>query len=172
MFLKTERQPGKGLASHGAQSQGAQPLGSRVQGKSAQADMPSPGGFSRREMRQINSGRQPIEARLDLHGLVSRSGSYGAAQFSAAMPASGPAPCAGDHWQGAHSSRKCDLDAMAKPSRVCCAVLFPCGLANQTFVVVSGFSQAPRRHGGEGALYVRLRRNLNVMQAIFKARAS
>ncbi len=124
-------------------------------------DVPVTTDFSRREMRQINSGRQPIEARLDLHGLYQEAAHMALRHFLRqcqdqdfrhvlVITGKGRTPAPSELMYG-------DTEQGVLRRVV------PLWLAEPDLrEIVSGFSQAPRRHGGAGALYVRLRRNRSV----------
>lgn len=113
--------------------------------------------FSRREMRAINSGRQEIEARLDLHGLDQAAAHSALGRFLRQC-----------HQQDLRhvlvitgKGRPSRFDAvMGEAEQGVLRRLVPLWLDEAGLCeLVVGFSVAPRRHGGEGALYVRLRRH-------------
>jgi len=121
-------------------------------------DVPVSTDFSRHEMRQINSGRQPIEARLDLHGLYQEAAHMALRHFLRQCQdrdVRHVLVITGKGRTAAHS----DLIYGEAEYGVLRRVV-PLWLAEADLrEIVSGFSQAPRRHGGAGALYVRLRRS-------------
>ena len=120
--------------------------------------MPQVEGFSRREMRAINSGRQPIEARLDLHGFYQEAAHMALRHFLQR--------CQRDRLRhvliitGKGRSSSHGMTASGAGEQGVLRRLVPLWLCEpdlQSLVV--GFAQAPRRHGGAGALYVRVRRS-------------
>ncbi len=124
---------------------------------SQQIRLPQQNSFSRREMRQINNGHQSIEARLDLHGMRQANAHMALVNFLAnaqtrgfrhvlVITGKGRAP-GGDEMM------------FGEQEQGVLRRMVPVWLGEpECRLIVSGFSDAPRRHGGEGALYVRLRR--------------
>jgi DNA-nicking Smr family endonuclease len=120
--------------------------------------MPKPAGLDRRTEQRLRRGAIALDARLDLHGLT-QARAHGALRAflldahrrgwrtvlvitgtGAADPAPGP-------------------DSAADRPRGVLARQVPHWLAGAELrQVVSGFREAHRRHGGRGALYVRVRR--------------
>lgn len=120
--------------------------------------LPDLGGFSRREMRQISSGRQSIEARLDLHGLRQNAAHVALKGFLVQSQARGFRHVLVITGKGRSNPRD-DL-MFAGPEQGVLRRVVPLWLAESDLrLIIAGFSEAPQRHGGEGALYVRLRRN-------------
>ncbi|MCF6197823.1 MAG: Smr/MutS family protein [Hyphomicrobiaceae bacterium] len=140
--------------------QGGAGAASRAPGQAAtgKVELPAAADFSRREMRQINNGRQPIEARLDLHGLYQEAAHMALRNFL----------------QRCHQQDLRHVLVITGKGRTAAPTELIYGEAEHGVLrrvvplwlgepdllgLVAGFSQAPRRHGGAGALYVRLRRN-------------
>ena len=114
--------------------------------------------FTRREMRRLSSGRQAIEARLDLHGLHQAAAHASLTGFLMQSRARGLRDVLIITGKG-RSSLQDDLQygeqEIGVLRRMVPLWLNEAGLSEY----VTGFMQAPRNQGGEGALYVRLRRN-------------
>ncbi len=119
-----------------------------------------PAALDSRQVRRIKSGRKTIDARLDLHGMRQRQAYEALRRFLFAAAAKGfqtvliitgkggpPTPDAGV-WSGGDGSQRGVLKRMV-----------PLWLSGPELggLVVS-FGTAHVRHGGEGAIYVRLRR--------------
>ena len=122
------------------------------------ADLPASSDFSRREMRQINTGRQPIEARLDLHGLYQEAAHMALRNFLQNCQSQDLRHVLVITGKG-RTAPISDL-IYGEPEHGVLRRVVPQWLGEpELSALVAGFSQAPRRHGGEGALYVRLRRN-------------
>ena len=127
--------------------------------------VPELSSFTRREMRQIDSGRQPIEARLDLHGLRQAAAHVALRGFLINAQSRDLRHVLVITGKG-RSSRSDDLIPgyedeydLGSEQGVLRRVV-PLWLSEPDLRdIVTGFNEAPRRHGGEGALYVRLRRN-------------
>ena len=114
-------------------------------------------GFSRREMRQIDSGRQPIEARLDLHGMYQSAAHTALRGFLERSQSRGLRHVLVITGKG-RSSRPDDL-MFGDPETGVLRRMVPLWLGEPDLrSIVTGYNEAPRRFGGEGALYVRLRR--------------
>ncbi len=115
--------------------------------------------FSRREMRQIDSGRQSIEDRLDLHGLHQSAAHRALKNFIQQSQANGLRHVLVITGKGRTlgPAERDYMNAGYEPGILRRMVPLWFGemdLRNY----IAGYTQAPRRHGGEGALYVRLRR--------------
>ena len=117
--------------------------------------------FDRRAARQVASGKVAIDARLDLHGVRRRDAR---AQLLAFLRASQEQGCKtvlvitgkGDEASG---HRDHLADALGEPQRGVLRRLVPQWLAEPELrSVVLSFTTAGVRHGGNGALYVQLRR--------------
>jgi DNA-nicking Smr family endonuclease len=123
----------------------------------ARPSAPEPAGLDRRTTRQIGSGRMDIEARIDLHGMRQSEAHTALRRFLLRSHAAdkrlvlvitgkgGPSPQR-DEW--GHEIERGVLRRNV-----------PRWLQeSELAAIVVGFSPASLRHGGEGALYVRLRK--------------
>jgi len=120
--------------------------------------VPEVADFSRREMRQINSGRQPIEARLDLHGLYQEAAHMALRNFLQRCQQQDLRHVLVITGKG-RTAAPSEL-IYGEPEHGVLRRVVPIWLGEPELgTLVAGFSQAPRRHGGAGALYVRLRRS-------------
>ena len=116
--------------------------------------------IGRKEARQIRSGRVEIDARLDLHGLRQRE-AYGALQsFLANAQANGHRYVLIITGKGGLAPEDEDENFFhERQERGVLKRAVPRWLAEPAFRAwVIGYESAHTRHGGEGALYVRLRR--------------
>jgi DNA-nicking Smr family endonuclease len=108
---------------------------------------PAPASLGRRARQRVARGRDPIDGRLDLHGLTQ-------AEAHATL------------WRFLHSAQtrgaKLVMVITGKGRGGEGGVLkrqVPLWLALPEFrAMVAGFDEAHQRHGGEGALYLRMRR--------------
>ncbi len=128
-----------------------------------QIQLPQQDSFSRREMRQINKGHQPIEARLDLHGMRQAGAHIALVNFLAnaqikgyrhilVITGKGRANASEDMMFG-------EPEQFGDQERGVLRRMVPLWLGEPDLrLIVAGYSDAPNRHGGTGALYVRLRR--------------
>ena len=123
-----------------------------------QIQLPQQDSFSRREMRQINKGHQPIEARLDLHGLRQAGAHIALTTFLSNAQARGFRHVLVITGKGRSNGAEEMMFGESEPGVLRRVVPLWLGEPDVRDIV-AGFSDAPRRHGGEGALYVRLRRN-------------
>ena len=125
--------------------------------KSAPAAAPksAPGPLDRRTRTKLSRGGLEVDARLDLHGLTQRAAHQRLGRFLAEAQANGarlvlvitgrgrPAEPAEGHGEARGVLRRA----------------VPDWLQSQEFrPFVAGLDEAGRRHGGAGALYVRIRR--------------
>jgi DNA-nicking Smr family endonuclease len=154
------RHRASGNGSSGASGQKA-PTNYREKSSQTTGEMrplPDLGSFSRREIRQISSGRQSIEARLDLHGMRQAAAHAALRGFLMQSQSKGLRHVLVITGKGRSSPREDLLFAGQEPGVLRRVV--PLWLSEPDLrAIITGFSQAPQRHGGEGALYVRLRRN-------------
>lgn len=112
---------------------------------------PAVGGFDRKTITRLSRGSVAIDARIDLHGMTQEAAHRRLLRFLESARADGArivlvitgkgAPDAVDGGRGI--LRRAVPDWLRSPS---------------FRSHVSGYENAGRRHGGEGALYVRLRR--------------
>jgi DNA-nicking Smr family endonuclease len=109
--------------------------------------------LGRRLRQRIGRGAEPIDRRLDLHGLTQHEAHHALARFLWAAQADGAKMVLVITGKGARPDR--DLFA----ERGVLRRLVPQWLRQSEFrELVVGFESARAGHGGEGALYVRLRR--------------
>ena len=112
------------------------------------ASTPPLASLDRREKQRLARGREPIEARIDLHGLTLAQAHAALARFLRAARADGAKFVLVITGKGAHEGERGVLRRQV-----------PQWLRSSEFgELVVGFEAAHVRHGGEGALYVRLRR--------------
>ena len=116
--------------------------------------------FDRRKARQIASGKAEVDARIDLHGLDQREAYLRLRGFLADAHARGDRLVLVITGKGGGGEALDRLGELAGERRR--GVLrrnLPHWLEEPQFrEMVSSFTQAGARHGGAGALYVRLRR--------------
>lgn len=111
---------------------------------------PGPNGLDTKDLRRIARGRTPIDGRLDLHGLTREDARARLLDYLAMSRAAGRRTVLVITGKGS-----------AGPSRGGGVLRreVPLWLATAPFAaMVAAVDQARREHGGEGALYVRLRR--------------
>jgi DNA-nicking Smr family endonuclease len=114
--------------------------------------------LGRRLKQRVARGREPIEARLDLHGMTQQQAHAALLCFLHRAQASGVKTALVVTGKGLRkSSSDAEHDAGHRPGVLKRQV--PMWLALPEFrPLVVGFDDAHVGHGGEGALYVRLRR--------------
>jgi DNA-nicking Smr family endonuclease len=114
--------------------------------------------LGRRLKQRVARGREPIDARLDLHGMTQQEAHAALLRFLHRAQASGAKTALVVTGKGLRkSSRGAEHDADNRPGVLKRQV--PLWLALPEFrPLVVGFDDAHVGHGGEGALYVRLRR--------------
>jgi DNA-nicking Smr family endonuclease len=114
--------------------------------------------LGRRLKQRVARGREPIDARLDLHGMTQQEAHAALLRFLHRAQASGVKTALVVTGKGLRKSSSRDgRDADYKPGVLKRQV--PMWLALPEFrPLVVGFDDAHVGHGGEGALYVRLRR--------------
>ena len=114
--------------------------------------------LGRRLKQRVARGREPIDARLDLHGMTQQEAHAALLRFLHRAQASGVKTALVVTGKGLRKSSSSDgHDADYKPGVLKRQV--PMWLALPEFrPLVVGFDDAHVGHGGEGALYVRLRR--------------
>ncbi len=128
-----------------------------------QIQLPQQDSFSRREMRQINKGHQPIEARLDLHGMRQAGAHIALVNFVANAQAQGYRHVLVITGKGRSNASEemmfGEPEQFGDTERGVLRRMVPLWLGEPDLrSIVAGYSDAPSRHGGAGALYVRLRR--------------
>jgi DNA-nicking Smr family endonuclease len=114
--------------------------------------------LGRRLKQRVARGREPIDARLDLHGMTQQQAHAALLRFLHRAQASGAKTALVVTGKGLRkSSSGAEYDADGRPGVLKRQV--PLWLALPEFrPLVVGFDDAHVGHGGEGALYVRLRR--------------
>ena len=114
--------------------------------------------LGRRLKQRVARGREPIDARLDLHGMTQQEAHAALLRFLHRAQASGAKTALVVTGKGLRkSSSDAEHDAGRRPGVLKRQV--PMWLALPEFrPLVVGFDDAHVGHGGEGALYVRLRR--------------
>lgn len=123
--------------------------------------------IEKRKSRQLEKGRRPIEAVLDLHGMRQREAHAALRHFIAKSHAGGLKFVKVITGKGArlgdddrrHRAFDVPVGAWGEGERGVLKRLVPDWLREPGIgALVVGFSSAGRGHGGEGALYVELRR--------------
>jgi DNA-nicking Smr family endonuclease len=120
---------------------------------------PPAAAFDRRKMRHLASGKLEIDARLDLHGLRQSEARYRLVHFIRSAHDRGCRMVLVITGKGSREPIDRLADALGEPQRGILRRVVPQWLDEpdmRAFVI--GFTTAGPRHGGEGALYVRLRR--------------
>ena len=113
--------------------------------------------LDRQTSRQLEKGRLTIEARLDLHGMRQRDAHAALRRFLKSAQAKGQRHVLVITGKGVEPDRTRSF--YEEETRGVLRQAVPGWLNNPEFSsIVVSFSQAPRRLGGEGALYVRLRK--------------
>lgn len=109
--------------------------------------------FDRREAKELNAGRVAVEARIDLHGMRQREAYAALKAFLVRAQAEGRRHVLVITGKGSVGGET----SGGEPGVLRRAVPFWLERPELRSVVVS-FTRAGPRHGGEGALYVRLRK--------------
>jgi DNA-nicking Smr family endonuclease len=114
--------------------------------------------LGRRLKQRVARGREPIDARLDLHGMTQQEAHTALLRFLHRAQANGAKTALVVTGKGLRKSSSSDgRDVDSRPGVLKRQV--PMWLALPEFrLLVVGFDDAHVGHGGEGALYVRLRR--------------
>jgi len=117
--------------------------------------------FDRRAVRQVASGKISIDARIDLHGLRLREARGELRMFLLAAQAKGARTVLVITGKGDVSSERDNLaSALGKPQRGVLRRAVPQWLEEPDMrAIVLSFTAASVRHGGDGALYVQLRKH-------------
>lgn len=116
--------------------------------------------FDRRAFRQVASGKVAIDARLDLHGLQRGDAQLRLRAFLAESWAKGRRVLLVITGKGAEAETKDHLAGMlGRPERGVLRRSVPQWLEDPEFrTIVLSYATASLRHGGDGAIYVRLRK--------------
>lgn len=134
----------------------ARAMGSAAKPSAAPAAPPAPIPADRRARRALARGRLSPEARLDLHGMTLDRAHPALLRFVARAHTEGLRLVLVITGKGRAGEE--DLDPVARPRGVLRRQV-PDWLSQPPLSgIVQGMAPAHRRHGGEGALYVRLRR--------------
>ena len=115
---------------------------------------PPVGGFDRKTVTRLSRGTVAIDARIDLHGMTQEAAHHRLLRFLEASRADGGRIVLVITGKGAPAE-----PGLGGSGRGVLRRAVPEWLRSAPFrLLVSGYENAGRRHGGEGALYVRLRR--------------
>jgi DNA-nicking Smr family endonuclease len=132
----------------------AQPL---AKPKPKASPVPQRAELDRQTSRRLEKGRLEVEAKLDLHGMRQRDAHAALRRFLKSAQ--------GRDYRhvlvitGKGATQEAAKSFYAEEARGVLRQAVPQWLSDPEFAsIVVSFSQAPRRLGGEGALYVRLRR--------------
>jgi DNA-nicking Smr family endonuclease len=113
--------------------------------------------FDRRERQRVARGRQTIDARIDLHGMTQSQAHDALMHFVRGAQGNGARLVLVVTGKG--SSKGSKMPNNAEPERGVLRRQVPLWLALPEFrPLIVGFDEAHLTHGGQGALYVRLRR--------------
>ncbi|MBC8014055.1 MAG: Smr/MutS family protein [Methyloceanibacter sp.] len=127
----------------------------------ARATKPAPAArgepLDRQTARQLEKGRLPVEARLDLHGMRQRDAHAALRKFLKSAQGKGYRHVLVITGKGAAPDESRPFYEDNERGVLRQAVPHWLAAPDLAHVIVS-YSEAPRRLGGEGALYVRLRR--------------
>ena len=117
--------------------------------------------FDRRAVRQVASGKVAIEARLDLHGMRQRDARVELHAFLRAAQSRGLKTVLVITGKGDPAVERDHLaNALGKPQRGVLRHSVPQWLGEPDLrSVVLSYTSAGTRHGGDGALYVQLRKS-------------
>jgi DNA-nicking Smr family endonuclease len=145
--------PPPSAEQHSSEMPAPQPV--KVRPKPRPPAVPAP--LDRQASRQLEKGRLAVEARLDLHGLRQRDAHAALRRFLKTAQARGKRHVLVITGKGAGAAESKSFYEEEERGVLRAAV--PLWLAEPDFAsLVVSFSEAPRRLGGEGALYVRLRK--------------
>jgi len=144
---KPEPKPGAAAGANAPQRAGARPA-------SPPAKSPPLAPFDRRLKQRVARGRDAIDARIDLHGMTQNQAHRALVRFLRRAQTDGARIALVVTGKGAGSAAR---DAASERGVLRRQV--PLWLALPEFrPVILGFEEAHLSHGGQGALYVRLRR--------------
>jgi DNA-nicking Smr family endonuclease len=134
------------------------PARSRLPAAPSTAALPALTPLDRRFKQRVARGRQQIEARIDLHGMTQREAHAALLRFLHRAQADGAKTVIVVTGKGGGRTAKGGADDSLRERGVLRRQV-PMWLALPEFrPLVVGFVDAHAGHGGEGALYVRLRR--------------
>lgn len=140
-----------------AQAPVAQPRNAR-----AQAPHPPPqptSGMDRRQEQRLRRGRADVDGRLDLHGMTQVHAHAALRRFLLSAQSRGERTVLVITGKGSPEGARFDTESMWGSGRGILRRLVPEWLAAPDLrPLVAGVAEAGQRHGGSGALYVRLRR--------------
>ncbi len=121
---------------------------------------PPPAEFDRRELRQVTAGKVAIDGKLDLHGLHQDTAHARLRAFLVASRAKGHRMVLVITGQGAGPGRHdYDEEPFGRTPRGVLRRSVPLWLEEPDLrAIVLSYASAGVRHGGEGALYIRLRK--------------
>jgi DNA-nicking Smr family endonuclease len=146
-------QPPPSAEQHSSEMPAPQPV--KVRPKPRPPAVPAP--LDRQTSRHLETGRLAVEARLDLHGMRQRDAHAALRRFLKTAQAKGKRHVLVITGKGAPQSESKSFYEEEERGVLRNAV--PLWLAEPNFApLVVSFSEAPRRLGGAGALYVRLRK--------------
>jgi DNA-nicking Smr family endonuclease len=132
--------------------------------RGAQHVLPSPAGLDRKTVRKLGSGRLEIDARIDLHGMRQNEAHTALRRFLFASYERGARLVLVITGKGVPAGQREDSLGNWSESGRERGVLrrnVPTWLEEPELrAIVISFSGAAVRHGGDGALYVHLRRNV------------
>jgi DNA-nicking Smr family endonuclease len=138
-------------------TQGLRQIGPAPKPAPKPAHVPRAAPLDRQISRQLDKGKLEVEARLDLHGLRQRDAHAQLRRFLKTAQARGLRHVLVITGKGAEQAAAKSF--YEEDERGVLRNAVPHWLAEPEFAaLVVSFSPAPRRLGGEGALYVRLRR--------------
>ncbi len=121
--------------------------------------VPSPTALDRRKARQIGIGKIEIEARIDLHGMRQGEAHTALRRFLMSAHAGGRRWVLVITGKGAAARTALDERQREETERGVLRRNVPRWLAEpELAAIVVGYTTAAIRHGGEGALYVQLRK--------------
>lgn len=119
---------------------------------------PTPGPLDRRTEQRLKRGRIDIDARLDLHGMTQRAAYSALRRFLVVAQARGWRLVLVITGKGGSAFDRVERGWGAEPRGVLRRIV-PQWLAGPDLrPLVAGYRAAHLRHGGEGALYVQIRR--------------
>lgn len=146
----TKAQSPKPASSRPGASKKAKPPVSSKPGLPKLSAQPALASFSQKEKRRYSRGAMEPDARLDLHGMRQTTAFHALLQFLRTAYQQGNRTVLVITGKGGSEPGESGVLRRAVPH----------WLTNDDFrPIVSGIEPAARRHGGDGALYVRLRRN-------------